>query len=163
MISLSENMKFELKNKGKYYLKHDRHTVSLLSKYIVINPKFRAKVLVGEIAVECEQIIRKICSELGCTIIKMSVAPDHVNMFLRYPPKCSMSFITKRIKGVSSKYLRDKFPELKAWCPKHQWAPGAFHGSVGHGFLVVEKYIKNQGDYEWRQTGYNKYSNPVHP
>lgn len=144
-------------------MEHDRHTVSLLSNHIVINPKYRAKVLVGEIGDECEKIIRKTCLELGCYIIKMSVAPDHVHIFLRYPPKHSLSFITKRIKGVSSKYLRDKFPELKEWCPKHLWAPGAFHGSVGHGFSVVEKYIENQRDYEFRRCGHKKYSNPAHP
>ncbi len=150
------------KIKGTYYLKHDQHMVSLLSNLIVINPKFRAKVLVGEIAVECEQIIRKICSELDYRIIKMSVGPDHVHIFLMYPPKRSMSFITKRIKGVSSKHLWDKFPELKKWCPKHLWSPGTFHGSVRHGFSVVEKYIENQRDYELRQRGHKKYSNPAH-
>lgn len=140
-------MKFDPKNKGKYYLKHDRHTISLLSNHIVINPKYRARVFVGPIAVECEHIIRKICAGLDCRIIKMSVAPDHVHIFLRYPPKRSLSFIAKRIKGGSSKHLRDKFPELKQWNAKHLWSPGTFHGSVGHGFSVVEKYIENQQDY----------------
>jgi putative transposase len=132
------------KNKRKYHLRYDRHTVSLLADHIVINPKYRGRVLIGNIALDCEQIIRKICTELDCRIIKMSIAPDHVHIFLRYPPKFSLSFITLKIKGLSSKYLRDKYPELKEWCPKHLWAPGTFHGSVGHGFEIVEKYIENQ-------------------
>lgn len=126
--------------------------MSLLTNHIVFNPKYRGKVLVGEIAQEFEKIIRRICIDLDCQIIKMAVSPDHVHLFLRFPPKRSLSFITKRIKGVSSKHLRDKFPELKKWCPKHLWAPGTFHGSVGHGFSVVEKYIENQRDYELRRV-----------
>lgn len=134
------------KGGGKYYMRRDRHTVSLLFSHIVITPKFRAKILTGELAHQCEQIIRKICLDLDCRIIEMAVDPNHVHIFLRYPPKRSLSYITKRIKGLSSKYLRDKFPELKKWCPKHLWSPGTFHGSVGSGFSVVEKYIQNQKD-----------------
>ena len=145
-----------INNKTKYNLRHDRHTVSLLSNHIVINPKFRGRVLVGAIALDCEYIIKKICSELDCRIIKMSVAPDHVHIFIRYPPKLSLSFITQKIKGLSSKYLRAKYPELLEWCPKHLWAPGTFHGSVGHGFEVVEKYIANQRDFEERAEPFRK-------
>jgi putative transposase len=132
--------------KSKAKLRHDRHTVSLIGNHLVITPKYRAKVLTGEIAVECEQIIRKICLDMDCKIIRMAVSPDHVHIFLRYPPKLSLSLITQRIKGLSSKHLRDKFPNLKEWNPKHLWAPGAFHGSVGSGFEVIEKYIENQRD-----------------
>ena len=35
---------------------------------------------------------------------------------LRSPPKYPVSWIAKRIKGRSSKLLRDHFPQLKEWC-----------------------------------------------
>ncbi len=50
----------------------------------------------------------------------------------------------KKIKGVSSKRLRDEFPHLKDWCGNHLWAPSCFHGSVGNGWEVVSKYIETQ-------------------
>jgi hypothetical protein len=40
------------------------------------------------------------------------------------------------------------FPELKEWCPGHLWAPSCYHGSVGQGWDVVEKYISGQKGYE---------------
>ena len=36
------------------------------------------------------------------------------------------------------------FPHLKEWCAKGLWAPSCFHGSVGHGWEVVERCIQNQ-------------------
>ena len=81
-------------------------------------PKYRGKVLEGEVAEAAEEI----------------------------------SWIAKRIKGRSSKLLRDQFPRLKEWCPGHLWAPSCYHGSVGHGWEVVEKYISGQKGYEKTDT-----------
>ncbi|PKL52879.1 MAG: hypothetical protein CVV36_10130 [Candidatus Methanoperedenaceae archaeon HGW-Methanoperedenaceae-1] len=38
------------------------------------------------------------------------------------PSKYSVSFIVKKIKGRSSRILRQKFPHLKEWCESHLWA-----------------------------------------
>ena len=125
-------------------MRRDRHTVSMLSDHMVFCPKYRGAVLVGPIAWECERIIREVCQEMDVQIIDMAVNVDHVHMFFHYPPKLALSEIAKRVKGVSSKRLRERFPQLKEWCRKGLWAPSCFHGSVGHGHEVVERYIKAQ-------------------
>jgi putative transposase len=38
-----------------------------------------------------------------------------------------------------------EFPYLKEWCGKHLWASSCYHGSVGAGWDVVEKYIVGAG------------------
>ena len=129
-------------------LRHDRHTVSLLTDHLVFSPKYRGKVLLGEVEEAAEEIIRETCKELDIEVIDLAVNVDHVHLFIKYPPKYSVSWIAKRIKGRSSKLLRDKFPHLKEWCPGHLWAPSCYHGSVGHGWEVVEKYISGQKGYE---------------
>ncbi len=58
-------------------------------------------------------IIRKTCKELDIETIEMAVNPDHVHIFFRYPPKYSLSYIAKRLKGKTSKILRDQFLHLK--------------------------------------------------
>jgi putative transposase len=45
-------------------LRHDRHTVSLLTDHMVFSPKYRGKVLVGEVAMLAKAMIRKTCKEL---------------------------------------------------------------------------------------------------
>jgi hypothetical protein len=38
-------------------LRHDRHTVSLLTDHLVFSPKYRGKVLLGEVAEAAEEIV----------------------------------------------------------------------------------------------------------
>ncbi|MDI6886962.1 MAG: transposase, partial [archaeon] len=45
-------------------LRHDRHTVSLLTDHLVFSPKYRGKVLEGDVAEAAEEIIRETCKEL---------------------------------------------------------------------------------------------------
>ena len=47
---------------------------------------------------------------------------------------------------------KHRFPQLKEWCPDHLWAPSCYHGSVGHGWEVVERYISGQKGYEKTDT-----------
>jgi len=107
-------------------------------------PNIGGKVLVGDVGMVAEAIMRKTCKELDIEVNDMAVNPDHVHIFIQYPPKYSVSFIAKKIKGRSSRILRQHFPHLKEWCKDHLWAPGCYHGSVGHGWDVVEKYISTQ-------------------
>ncbi|MGB2841553.1 MAG: IS200/IS605 family transposase [Halobacteriota archaeon] len=145
-------------------LRHDNHTVSLLTDHLVFSPKYRGKVLLGEVAEVAEEIIRETCKELDIEVIDMAVNVDHVHLFIKYPPKYSVSWIAKRIKGKSSKLLRDRFQHLREWCPDHLWAPSCYHKtfkksfiknasqSVGHGWEVVEKYISGQKGYTYEKT-----------
>ncbi len=132
-------------------LRHDRHTVSLLTDHMVFAPKYRGKILTGDVAMITEGFICKTCKELGIEIIEIAVNPDHVHIFFKDPPKYPLIYIAKKIKGVSSRILRKGFPHLREWCSEHFWAPSCFHGSVGQGWDVVEKYIREQDVYEYNR------------
>ncbi len=67
--------------------------------------------------------IRETCKELDIEVIDMAVNVDHVHLFIKYSPKYSVSWIAKRLKGRSSKLIRDRIPHLKEWCPGYLWAP----------------------------------------
>jgi len=60
-------------------LRHDRHTVSLLTDHMVFSPKYRGKILVGDVALALEGIIRKTCKEMKIEVIDMVVNVDHVH------------------------------------------------------------------------------------
>ncbi|MCK5038994.1 MAG: IS200/IS605 family transposase [Thermoplasmata archaeon] len=124
--------------------RNDRHTTSMLTDHIVITPKFRGVVLVGKVGKECERQIRWTCKKMDVKILEMAVASDHVHLFVQYPPRLSPSRIVELIKTQSSRELRKKFPQLRSFHKTALWAPGCYHGSVGQGFDVVEKYISIQ-------------------
>jgi putative transposase len=129
---------------SRYNPRKDRHTSSLLTDHIVITPKYRGRVLKGEVAVDCERIIRDTCFNMDVEVLEMAVAEDHVHLFVQHPPRLAPSKMVEKIKSNSSRKLREKHPHLVNWCPKALWAPGCFHGSVGQGFDVVENYIAGQ-------------------
>ena len=131
-------------NFARNRIRRDRHTVSMISDHLVFSPKYRGKVLVGDVAKRAEEIIRDICKEHDIQIIEMAVNSDHVHLFFNYPPKYSPSFIANMIKGKSSRRLIQEFPHLVAWCKKGLWARSCFHSSVGQGHDVVERYISSQ-------------------
>ena len=96
------------------------------------------------IADRCEEIIRSVADDLHIKIRRMAVNLEHIHIFYVYPPKLSTSYIAMKFKGVSSRILRQEFPELTQKIRKHLWAPSNYHGSVGQGLEVVEKYIETQ-------------------
>jgi len=123
---------------------HERHSTSMLADHLVFCPKYRGAILDLDVRDYLRKVILVICDELGLEVIRMAVGADHVHIFFRYSPRLSLSEIAKKIKGKSSRLVRERFPELKRWCPEGLWSPGCFHGSVGHGTEVVENYIKSQ-------------------
>jgi putative transposase len=69
----------------RHELRHDRHTVSLLTDHLVFSPKYRGKVLLGDVAEVAEEIIRENCKEFDIEIIDMAVNVDHVHLFIKKP------------------------------------------------------------------------------
>ncbi len=110
----------------------------------MITPKYRGKILTGEVGFVAEAVIRGTCAEMGIKIIDTAVNTDHVHIFFQYPPKYSLSYIAKKLKRRSSRILREEFLHLRKWSEGRLWSPGCYHGSVGQGWEVVEKYISSQ-------------------
>ena len=54
-----------------------------------------------------------------------------------FSPKYSESYISKIIKGNSSKLLRKEHPHLKKWCGDHLLVPNCYHGYVNNVWDVV--------------------------
>jgi len=79
-------------------LRHDRHTVSLLTDHMVFSPKYSGKVLVGDVAMLAEAIIRKTCKELYIKIIDMSVSSDHIHLFYSISAKVFHKFYCQEAK-----------------------------------------------------------------
>ena len=121
-----------------------KHSRTMLTDHLVFTPKYREAVLTPGVAATVERSLREAASELGVEIMDMAVNADHVHMFIQHPPSLSASDIARRLKGASSRRVRQAHPELVEWCGKGLWAPSCFHGSVGHGVDVVSAYIHGQ-------------------
>lgn len=120
------------------------HCVFNLGYHLIWCPKYRRKVLVGDIQERLKEILMEKAQELGIEIAQMEVMSDHVHVFVKSKPTYAPHFIVQQFKGISSKKLRDEFPELKSRLPT-LWTRSYFCESVGNiSQETVIKYIENQ-------------------
>ena len=84
------------------------------------------------------------CECLSVEIIEMEIMPDHVHLLLEVDPQYGIHKVVKRIKGYSSRTLRQEFPWLKSRIPT-LWTNSYFVATVGGAPLsVIKQYIENQ-------------------
>jgi len=79
---------------GCYTVFHHRY-------HIVWVPKYRYKVLEGDIRLHVRETIRQVCREMRVKIIRGVLSKDHVHMFVEIPPHISVSDFVQRAKGRS--------------------------------------------------------------
>ena len=77
---------------------------------IVSSPKYRGRVLVGDMELVAGAVIRRICDEMDIEVIDMAVNPDNVALFIKCPPKHSVSYLSNMIKRRSSREVKKNFP-----------------------------------------------------
>jgi putative transposase len=83
-------------------------------------------------------------SEYDYNILEMEVMDDHVHLLLDVNPKKGIYSIVCKIKGYTSKALREEFPELKKRLPT-LWTRSKFISTVGSVSLeTVKRYIEDQ-------------------
>ena len=92
----------------KLSLSHSRYNCTY---HIVFIPKYRRKIMFGNLRREVGEAISKVCKMEGVTIIKAATLPDPVHMYVSVPPKASVAKMVGRIKGKSSLMLFDRHPE----------------------------------------------------
>jgi len=127
-------------------LTHDRTVVYNVNYHIVWSVKHRRRVLEGEIASSLKEILLEVAASKGFCIMEVEIMPDHLHLFVSAKPKFSPSYIYKMLKGIGSRKLFLKHPNIreKLFC-KHLWNPSTYVETVGNiSEETVRKYIKNQ-------------------
>ncbi|EKL7571408.1 IS200/IS605 family transposase, partial [Enterococcus faecalis] len=59
--------------------------------HLVFTPKYRRKVIYGQLRRYIGKILRKLCEMKEVEIIEAHAMPDHIHMLVRIPPKLSVS------------------------------------------------------------------------
>ncbi|KKT70101.1 MAG: hypothetical protein UW63_C0036G0007 [Candidatus Uhrbacteria bacterium GW2011_GWF2_44_350] len=125
------------------------HTVYDCRYHVVFVPKYRFRILEGEIASCIQEKFRQICEWKEVNLIEGKVRTDHVHLYLSVPPKYSISDVLKWLKGDSSVQVFRRFPEIKKrYWGQHFWARGYFVSTVGITDEIIRAYIKHQEQQE---------------
>ncbi|KKD62117.1 transposase [Grimontia sp. AD028] len=114
--------------------------------HIVWTPKYRFKILKGNVAKEVYRCIHVFFSMKKCRIVELNVQIDHVQLVVTTPPSLSVSELVGFVKGRTPIKLFAKFPYLrkkKLW-GSHFWQRGYIVDSVGAKEEIIRRYVRYQ-------------------
>jgi putative transposase len=114
--------------------------------HVVWITKYRYKVLTGEVALRARELIRQSCMSREISIVRGSVARDHIHLLISCPPGLAPAKIVQYLKGRSSRMLLQEFPHLeKRFWGQHLWGRGYFCATVGAVTEdMIKEYVENQ-------------------
>jgi putative transposase len=119
-------------------------TVSLLNYHFVFCPRYRRKIfLQAEVEQRFKELVHEMCEELQIQIVALECDEDHTHMFLNALPSLSPADIMAKIKGVTSKKLREEFPYLRHL--PSLWTRSYFVSTAGNvSSETVKQYVESQ-------------------
>ena len=127
--------------------KSSGHSKYLVQYHIIWCPKFRFKVLTGDIEGVLKDIIKNISKEYKYEIKALEVMPDHIHLFVATKPTVAPTDVVRTIKSITTVKLFKEFPELKNFYSRvgSLWSKGYFVSTVGNvSERTIQKYIENQ-------------------
>ncbi len=126
------------------------HVVYKCDYHIVWVPKYRFRIMDGQVKVLIEGDIRMLCEWKGCDIEEMNVQIDHIHLVVSIPPKVSVSVLMGTLKGKLAIKLFKSYPNLrkKPYWGNRFWARGYFVSTIGIDEDVIKRYVKHQGEQE---------------
>ncbi|EGO6608179.1 IS200/IS605 family transposase [Enterococcus faecalis] len=121
------------------------HTRWNCKYHLVFTPKYRRKVIYGQLRRDIGKILRKLCEMKEVEIIEAHAMPDHIHMLVRIPPKLSVSVFMGFLKGRSAVIIHERHANLKYnYGNRSFWSKGYCVSTVGLNQKTIAKYIREQ-------------------
>lgn len=99
--------------------------------------------MIPNVEMRVKEIISDVCEELDINIIAFECHIDHVHLLVNALPTLAPSDIMKKVKGVSSRYIRQEFSQL-SHLPS-LWTRSFFVSTAGNvSSETVKKYVDEQ-------------------
>ncbi len=89
----------EIQNMAKKY-KSDCHCIYSCQYHIIFCPKYRRKVLIGEIEKRLKNLVLEKQKEYLYKVMEMEIMPDHVHLLLNVHPKIGNKHTQKNIHKI---------------------------------------------------------------
>lgn len=122
------------------------HRIWHCQYHIVGVPKYRYRILTGQLKGEASSGIRAFSAQQKAEIIELNVQLDHVHLLVMIPPKVSVSGFVGTVKGRTAIRVFNRFKELKKrpyWGNKF-WARGYCVDTVGLDEEKIRAYVQYQ-------------------
>ena len=147
----------------KNEVKHTAHSSYRCEYHIVFAPKYRRKVIYGQIKADIGVIMRKLCNELKVEILEAEACKDHIHMLVSIPPYMSIAQFVGTLKSKSALMIFDRHANLKfKYGNRSFWCRGYYVDTVGKNERMIREYIRNQleEDLASDQISFKEYTDP---
>lgn len=135
----------------------------MIENSIAFAPKYRRKVIYGELKKDIGEILRKLCDQKGVEIIEAEACPDHIHMLVSIPPHISVAQFMGYLKSKSTLMIFDRHANLKyKYGTRSFWCRGYYVDTVGKNKKAIAEYIRTQleEDYAQDQITMKEYIDP---
>ena len=114
--------------------------------HLVFVTKYRRGVFTKSALQNLKPIFASVCQDFESTLVEFNGEDDHVHLLVSYPPKVALSRLVNSLKGVSSRRLRRRHPEIvRRYWKGTLWSPSYFAASCGGAPLsIIKKYVEDQ-------------------
>ena len=121
-------------------------------------PKYRYRILKGEVGRFVEKTIRSLCEWKKVEILELNVGEDHVHLVAVMPPKLSISGMMGILKGKTAIKLFKSYPVLKKkpYWGNHFWSRGYCVSTIGLDEEKIRRYVKYQEENERLEEAYGQ-------
>jgi putative transposase len=124
---------------------HLNHTTWDCKYHVVFIPKYRKKVLFGQLRTRLGPVLHELASRKESKIEMGHMMVDHVHILLSIPPKYSVSQVVGFMKGKSSIWIAQNIDgRLRNFTGAKFWARGYFVSTVGRDEELIRRYIRDQ-------------------
>ena len=147
----------------KNELKDTAHSSYRCEYHVVFAPKYRRKVIYGELKRDIGVILRKLCNEMKVEIIEAEACPYHIHMLVSIPPYMSIAQFVGTLKSKSALMIFDRHANLKyRYGSRNFWCRGYYVDTVGKNEKMIREYIRNQleEDYTSDQISLKEFRDP---
>lgn len=122
------------------------HSLYECKYHLVFCPKYRFRILEGEIGKYVERTLHKLCEQKpGLEIVDLNVRRDHVHMILWVPPKYAISDVLGYLKGKTALRVFSQFKDVgRQYWGRHFWSRGYCVSTVGLDEEKIRAYVQWQ-------------------
>ena len=127
-------------------IRRGRHCVFKMHVHLVFVAKYRRRVFDAAAIEALRAIFGEVCRDFAAELVEMDGEHEHVHLLIEYPPKVAVSSLVNSLKGVSSRLLRQRRPDMrKRYWKGVLWSPSYFAASCGGApIAIVRPYIEQQ-------------------
>ena len=152
-----------MKKDSRNEIKSSAHSKWRCQYHIVFAPKYRRKVIYGQLRKEIGEILRKLCEQKGAELIEGEACPDHIHMLVSIPPYLSVAEFIGYLKSKSALMIFDRHADMRyRYGNRTFWCRGYYADTVGRNKKVIQQYIQNQleEDFATDQISIKEYTDP---